>query len=129
MRVLAAENYVRNDSRVQELAAEHDMLHEDDNLYAHLLDFILASDINILEAIHIDFPPHRLAKDEEDVSIVASAEDALRASGRERMHYPNQSFEYFPEYREKQPGSEPSIGGPFGLLQIIQSRRYQLQNE
>ncbi|GJJ14192.1 hypothetical protein Clacol_008454 [Clathrus columnatus] len=102
--------------------------HEHDNLYAYPLDFIPVLDSNSLEVIHIDFPPHRTAKDEDgnptltaDTTAPPSlTEDALQASGRGRIPYPNRPFEYLPEYREKQPGFKPSTREPLKPLQIVQ---------
>lgn len=85
-------------------------------------------DSNSLEVLHIDFPAHRTAKDDkgDDKLTVDSTgppsleEDSLKASGRDRIPYPNSPFEYLPEYREKQPDYKPSLREPLKPLHIVQ---------
>lgn len=85
-------------------------------------------DSNSLEVIHIDFPPRRIAKDEEgNEKLTAESTappplegDSLKASGRDRIPYPNVPYEYLPEYREKQSDYKPSTREPLKPLHVIQ---------
>jgi len=76
---------------------------EHDNLYAHPMDFIPVIDTNTEEVLHIDFPPTYKATPKgpilsvQDTSLPSVAEDALSASGRERIPPPRAPHNFLPD--------------------------------
>ncbi|KAF8530017.1 copper amine oxidase [Hysterangium stoloniferum] len=107
---------------------------EHGNLYAHPLDFMPVLDSNSLQVIHIDFPPHRVgctdgeeteSASEAALSVATTAvpsltEDALLASGRARLRYPEVAHEYLPDLRANQPGVKASTREPLKPLHVLQ---------
>ena len=92
-----------------------------ENMYAHPLDFVPVLDSNSGEVLHIDFPAHRSTEGALSVSStlptpLADVEEALKASGRERIPIPAERFDWLPDLRG--PNFKPREG--IAPLHIIQ---------
>lgn len=81
---------------------------EHENLYAHPMDFVPIVDSNTEKVIHIDFPSSYTKKTENGTQLTTDTtspppldQDALKASGRDRIPVPPKPFDFLPDLMEK----------------------------
>jgi primary-amine oxidase len=77
---------------------------EDENIYAHPLDFVPIIDSNSKKVIHIDFPSHPTSSAHTSSSAYSTQPPALDAqspSDRNRIPPPKNKHEYLPDHLDK----------------------------
>jgi len=78
---------------------------ENENFYAHPLDFFPVLDSNTFEVLHVDFAAARKGSSLGDVITAPPPldQDPLKASGRERILPPTERFEYLSDLQPERP--------------------------